>query len=401
MERVSRLTRGVLCGLGGVGLAILILRITIVNTVAGTGNIAGPKAVDQLFIGNLAVQYAKAHRIPSSAYPIARRIARQQPLASGPFAVIALDAIARGQTAKATALLEAGRSRNPRDRFIRVLLLEQYATAENYPKAAQELANIYRLVPDVGEALIGVMTKMATDPAGLAPLARAVRGDPALGPLLANLVKTGAPISSIITLARGMPASDDPEKTVWQPMLLQRLVAEGHYAQARALWASFAKVPADDHGRLIFNVAFAPARALPPFNWETAQENIGTIDLMGRGTASVAYFGRESGPLLRQLLTLSPGHYRFQYAVEGDRDLEPGTMVWRVRCAVTGSTPAAGPSLAEVPLQTEMSGKRAVAIAFTVPAGCSAQWLSLDGVSAEFPTSRTLELSGLALTRRK
>lgn len=357
-------------------------------------------AVDQVFMRNLSLEYAKTHRIPSSAYPIARRIAQKQPLASGPFAVVALEAIAGGQTAKATQLLEAGRRRNPRDRFIRVLLLEQYAQMENYEKAAEELATVYRLVPDAGKALIGVMTKMAADPAGLAPLARATQGDVALGPLLANLVKTGAPVRSILTLAHGMPVSKDTEQTLWRPMLLQRLVDEGQYAQAHALWANFEKLSLADRTQPIFNTAFTAVPSLPPFNWQTAEENIGAIDLLGRGTASVAYFGRESGPLLRQLLTLSPGSYHLRYAIEGDRNLEFGTIVWHVRCADPGTTASAGRSLAEAPLQVEKSGKRMAAIRFAVPAGCRAQWLSLDGVSTEFPASRTVEISGLVLTRR-
>lgn len=393
--------RSILYGVAGLVLAILVLRVTLINAVATTANVAGPVPADQAFMRDATAQYTKAHRLPSRAYAVARRIARQQPLASGPFAVVALEAIDRNRPRLAITLLEAGRRRNPRDRFIRLLLLEQYAVNGAFDKAAGELSVLYRLVPDVGTALIDIMTRIALQPDGLQPLARAMHGEQAMGPLLANLVKTGAPLDTIMVLARGAPAPSDVDEMVWRKLLLQRLVAEGRYAQARDLWATFASLPVAQRQRPFFNLALAPSPALPPFNWKTADETIGSVDLTGRGAATIAYFGREGGPLLSQLMMLSPGSYRLRYVLEGGRQADVDTMVWHMRCAVPGTTPASGRTLLEAPVHVETADRRATTIAFTVPGGCAAQWLSLEGVSSEFPQSQTVEISGMTLVRRE
>ena len=387
-----------LCALGGLGLALLVAKVTVVNAVPGTANVVGPAPADKMFMRDLTLEYTKTRRLPPDAGAVARRIAREQPLASGPFAILAIEAAERNDNSRAIALLEAGRRRNPRDRLVRMLLLEQYALKGDYVKATEELAAFYRIVPDAGVALVDTMTKIALEPNGFRPLARAMHGERALGPLLANLVKVGAPLETILTLARGAPESDDPEQTVWRKLLLQRLVGEGRYAEARRLWGDFANLPAAARNRPLFNPGLSPSPALEPFNWGFAGETIGAVDLMGRGTASVVYFGRETGPLLTQLLTLAPGRYRFRYAAESGRSAEGDALIWRIRCATPGSA-AAGNPLAENPVRADKAGKRASTMQFTVPQACPAQWLSLNGVSTEFPTSRNVEISGLTLVQ--
>jgi hypothetical protein len=36
---------------------------------------------------------------------------------------------------------------------------------------------------------------------------------------------------------------------------------------------------------------------------------------------------------------------------------------------------------------------------FSVPDGCGAQWLRLEGISAEFPTTQSVEIRGLRINR--
>lgn len=399
--RVS-LVRRIVFGVLGLGLAALVVTVTPGNEIVYPSSGAAktdrddPKAV----LSGAAVEYVRAHKLSASTYAAARRVAVEYPLASEPFTAVAVEAMEHGQTRRAIALLEAARWRNPRDRFARVVLLEQYTKTGAFVEASEELTTLYRLVPGVGPVLVDTMTKMALDPNGFGPLAKALQGESVVGPLLANMVKTGAPVDRILLLARGMPEAKGPEQTQWREMLLRRLVDEGRYSQARTLWGAFAKLPTDVRSRPFYNLEMARLPASPPFNWDLAVENIGGVDLLARGLASVTYFGRESGPLMAQLLTLSPGNYRFGFSVEGGRSEQGGGVAWRVRCAVPKGRRDAGAQLMEIAIPNDASAKRAFAGGFTVPAGCPAQWLSLDGTSAEFPSTRTLEISGLTLASK-
>lgn len=403
MASVASLVRPILLGVLGLGLAALVISVTPGDEVLFPALQGGPEAKaddNEALFREATQQYVQTQQLPKSTYAAARRIAAEQPLASQPFAVVAVEALEQGKAARAIALLEAARWRNPRDRFARVVLLEQYARASAFPKAAEELSALYRLVPNVGAVLIDTMAKMALDPAGFGPLAKAVHGEPVVGPLLTHMVRTGAPVDRILLLSRGLPASNEPEQTQWRDLLLQRLVTEGRYGQARTLWASFSKIPQAERAKPYYNLELARSSALTPFNWTLAAENIGEVDLLPRGIASITYFGRETGPLLSQLLTLSPGKYRFRFAIEGSRDDQGSNLGWQVRCAQPDRRPDAGPSLAEIALPGDAQTKRGFAAEFTVPSGCTAQWLSLVGTSSEFPSTKTLEISGLSLVKK-
>lgn len=74
-------------------------------------------------------------------------------------------------------------------------------------------------------------------------------------------------------------------------------------------------------------------------------------------------------------------------------------LVWHVRCAQPGKTIAEGTGLGSVAIEGVTGAPRMFGGTFVVPGtSCPAQWLTLDGVAAEFPTLQSATLSRLFLT---
>lgn len=389
----------------GLAVAWLAVRAALVGQArTAPGSAAAVAPNDPAVVFRLATLRfaAQRNRLSEADYARVRRAAVAAPLSAEPFALLATRAIAKGDRVGAIRLLEEARRRNPRQRLARVLLLEQYLRTGRIREGSVELAVLTRLVPEQSPLLTDALAAMALDPQASAPLIAAMRGDPNLDQLLSQLVRKGGSTDLILRLGRTRRADPSTtERPGWQSELLSRMVQAGEYARARDVWAEFVgkAVPA---GSLIVDPGFRRLDAPAPFNWQFAGETVGAVEPSSRGTLMVDYFGRESGPLARQLLLLGPGTYRLQVDVEGVTGAggERGPrMGWTVRCAAKGAAPDSGRTILVMPLVNAKAGARRLAGSLTVPAGCPAQWLSLDGVAAEFPTPQSVELRNLSLQR--
>ena len=153
-------------------------------------------------------------------------------------------------------------------------------------------------------------------------------------------------------------------------LLLTALVERGEYGEAFAQWRRRSGVDRPNATGL-YNGDFTDQRAPPPFNWDATENRQGLAELSAKGGAVVDYFGRGSGTFLRQLVQLAPGAY--ELAVEQANDEPDGAgLAWTVRCADGKAT------LLDhaVPSSGASANMRA---RFSVPAGCAAQWLAIEG----------------------
>ncbi len=155
---------------------------------------------------------------------------------------------------------------------------------------------------------------------------------------------------------------------------LYRLVALGNIDQAFALYSNFdstarAKKP------FIVDGGFEANQDTYPFGWSMVDneafstERIRTRGEGGNIALSILATAPAQGAVLRQLLLLSPGHYKLTYDISVVRAARPSSFSWRVACATTGTKVANLP----VPLVPQTG----VLAALSVPAGCTAQWLEL------------------------
>ena len=128
------------------------------------------------------------------------------------------------------------------------------------------------------------------------------------------------------------------------------------------------------------------SKSPPPFNWNLVSSTVGLAEREPGGRLHMIFYGQEDGTLASELLVLPAGAYRLTMSVSGDQS-RMRTMNWSVRCA--GSTKP----FALVGLDAAARGW-----AFTVPAGCPAQWLELSGISGDISQQTDATISGLRLT---
>lgn len=320
-----------------------------------------------------------------------RRAATQAPLDARAFLILGHQQLLDRQPARAVRTLEAGQRLDPRERLIHLLLLDRYLRTERYADAAAQFSVLARLVGQVQGPIATAVAEMTRIPETRDAVRRTLRSDPALEiAVLTTLAKSQTPPAEIFALASPAARRDAGQPGSWGPALITRLVAQDRYDDARSVWQRVYTLSDAQVAAPLFNADLQRVAASPPFDWTLVAGSIGAADMRG-GTLTIDYYGRDSGPLASQLLTLRPGSYRFAFNVEGSKAGAGPTLYWSVRCA-TGDKSELKRIMAAGTGQT-----RRVASDFTVPAGCPAQQLALVGDAGEFPVAINATLRDLDL----
>jgi hypothetical protein len=211
---------------------------------------------------------------------------------------------------------------------------------------------------------------------------------------LAYLAAHGADTALLLSLAAASGSGADPaHPPQWQGALLDRLVAAGDIEGAYRLWRAAAHVPAEAARSGVYDPNFAGAPGALPFNWQLTSDAEGVAE-RGRGGLQVDYYGRAPHLFARQLLLLRPGTYRLQMRVEGDAKGDGTQLAWTIAC-LGGKAP-----LLQLPLKDVDSAPKALAADFTVPAGCAAQWLRLDGSAGDVAAEQNVTITTFAIAAK-
>lgn len=382
------------------GVALLAIRVAVPPLFATRPDLVAsflPADPETMF--RLATRdYATTRRVPSIASPAALEdAARRVPLGADPFVFTAIRELGAGDGGRATRLLEEARHRNPRHRLARALLVERYVREQRAVEAGVELTALNRLVPDASKIIGESLAELARDPKTFDAVAVAMRGDPALDTVLVTLANKGAPPALILRLAQYRGVVPVAAAAGWRSVIVDRLVKTGDYAQAKSLWSRFAGVSSNAHS--VFNPGFAPLPAPPPFNWALASGDVGVAEIRRRGGLSAEFYGRASGPLVSQLTMLTPGRYRLSFVAEGDAKGQSSRLAWMLRCAERGKAAAEGRELLNASIKNVGGTPRRLRADFTVPAGCPAQWLVLEGLASEFRDNEVVEITDFSVQR--
>jgi len=108
----------------------------------------------------------------------------------------------------------------------------------------------------------------------------------------------------------------------------------------------------------------------------------------------VQFYGRTDTDLAKQLLVLGPGRYRLSFHATGDAGGDgKGSMSWILRCAQDRS------DIGSLNLRQITYAAKRMQLDFSVPQGCSSQWLTLRGVAKEFPVAEEVTISDVQVTR--
>lgn len=329
--------------------------------------------------------------IGSATMTQVEQIALTAPLDPRPFLFAGVQQMLGGKNKEAVETLEAGRRLGPRQRWIRLLLLDRYLRTGRYRDAANEFAVLNRLVSGAQGPILGELAKMTQDPQTRAAVRQTLALDPGLeDSLLITLARNNTEPRILLELASPNALRAAGRPGGWGQALVTSLVTQGRFQTGREMWTRLFRIPPQAARQPLYDPGFNVAQGSPPFGWDFAGGTAGAATPRG-GQLNVDYYGRNNAILVSQLLVLPPGPYSFAYTVAGSSG--PG-LSWTIRCA-EGAQPA---SLAAIALPTAGPAAKRHRVSFVVPSsGCRAQWIRLEGESAEFPEPVNVTLSQLDL----
>lgn len=323
---------------------------------------------------------------PESVLAEVRSASQRVPLGAQAFLVEGTRAASVGNNAVAEKLLIEARARDPRSLAARFLLADLYLRSGRVERGLTEAAALARLVPGGLAPLAPALAAYARQPEAAAQLQRIMGSDSALrNAVLANLANDPDDADLVLRLAAATGGDARGRPSEWQSGLVQRLVDRGEFARAHVMWQRFNAVTAPDPQGL-YNPAFAPSTAPPPFNWRLASASSGFAEPARGGGLQVIYYGRDDAVLASQLTVLTPGRYRLTGAVSGSAE-PAATLAWRVTC-LPGNTAAATRPLEGASFD----------LSVTIPAsGCKAQAVELIGSPSEMATTVEITIRDLQL----
>ncbi|MFM5907007.1 MAG: hypothetical protein ACKOPO_05400 [Novosphingobium sp.] len=361
-------------GLGVGALALLAYAGQIAETgpgsaVPGIGSL-GPAAIGRLMVA----QIDDKGRVPAGLDRLGRDALASAPLAYEPFFAVATRGFLKptdtGSAEDAHLLREALR-RNPRSREARYFMLRHELGTANLAGAVDQIAVLNRLNGGVTERLMPALGAAIQSERQVLEAVGALKAHPELlEPFVNGFAKAEKPAALRVKLVQALPRSSFANEGL-RTESVRLLIGAQAFAQARALWGS------DTGGKgLVHSPDFSDRKASPPFNWELKASSTGVAEYDPTGGVAVDYFGRAPGPLLTQLLTLSPGSYqaRIQYRTTGG---SPGALGVQMECAGTGVV------IVNQPLSGQSGTERALLVSFTVPQGCGGQLLAVAGRAQE------------------
>lgn len=378
-----------LLALSGLFVGWLCVRAALVRAMPTATTNMGPIAPDD---PDLVLEAASAALVRQRGIldrptlDAVRRAAAAAPLDARAFLILGHQQMLDGEPRRALATWEAGQRLDPRQRLLHILLLDRYLRTNRYTDAASQFSVLARLMGETQAPVATAMAKMSLAPETRDAVRRTLATDPGLErAVLAALAQSDTAPADVFALASPTALGNAGAKDSWGPVLVARLVEQGRFAAARAIWARVHHLPPSAIAAPIFNAAFAQSPASPPFNWTVTASELGAAD-MRQNSLSVDYYGRDSGVLASQLLVLQPGRYSFSVAVEPGKTEGAAKLFWTVACATGAKV-----TLVNTPVVAAAALRR-VAADLSVPATCPAQTLSLRGEAGEFPVPVAITL---------
>lgn len=359
-----------------VAIATLILAAAVVrNAAVSAWTPYQPGKAARLWAGHPSVERAEAMAAVGAA---ARRgaaadaatmarfndIAIKSPMAIEPLLVRGIEAGANGDTTRAERLFRLAETRQGRALAPHYFLADLYLRSGRIEDGLREIANLSRLSPTGAGQGAPYLAEFARVPANWPRMRKVLASQPELvDPVLDTLAANPDNLRAVLALADSNRLNAEAH---WVPIMLTSMIKADRTGEARAFWARM--TGNSDGDGLLHDPDFRDARSPAPFNWDLAQSSIGLAERQQGAGLHVIYYGSQGGSLVRQLLVLPPGAYRLAVESSG-RIADPAALNWTLTCDNKGSPLAT--------LSMPAAGNRSWS--FSIPAGCSSQWLSLNG----------------------
>lgn len=258
-----------------------------------------------------------------------------------------------------------------RDSLTQVLLIEQRVRAGDVAGALKHYDIALKTSAMAHALLLPILVNSIDNVDMRTPVARLLAARPVWRVnFIRGLQSSPALHVAAVDLALRLDALRSPLSQAERDSLGGALIAAGRFDAVAALY----------HRRsdpeLVRFSAFNGPEDESPFNWRLSSNYDFGADRARDGLAVFAQ-GDRGGEVARQLLLLKPGRYNLSSAADGNAPPPGGAPYWQVSCARDGT-------VAGVVELKPTKGAHENVGAFTVPANCPAQWLSL----AVRPTNR-------------
>lgn len=303
----------------------------------------------------------------------ARKALERSPLSPVGARVLGFTKEAQGDRAGAHALLMQAGELSRRDLATRLWLIEDAVARNDVSGALRQFDLAMRSSATARSILFPILTNAIADDAFVDPVVELLRSSPNWAPeFVVNAAATGQATENLSEIVARVPSLGDPNRGLRQ-ILINQLVREQKYDAAARFFAAV-----KNHARSpINNNRFQqPRGALTPLEWEMSGE-VGHGAEFTEGGLRLYADSSSGGPVARQLLTLPPGTYQLQttgYA----RSADPyGGADWIIDCAE--------PAPAHLLTLRLPTSPGSVGGEFSVPAGCTGQWLRLGVRSGQSP----------------
>lgn len=373
-------------------LALLVVRNSAVDALAELH----PDTAARVWRGHPAVELSlgmtdiarsvRAGRpVVSSTLSKISDAAIKAPLAPEPFLVEGVRAQLARDPDKAEAAFTAAQWRDPRSLPAAYFLAEHYFQVGRQVDGLREIATLARLSPSGLGSVAPYLAAYAQNRSNW-PQVRALFGSEqeVEDPVLVALSENPSNASAVLALADGAHRN---AQSVWLPVLVRSLVADGRYAQARSIWSGIAGVR-NAAAQPIYDASFSRPSAPPPFNWALTSSTVGLAERQRPGKLHVLFYGQEDGVLATELVILPAGSYHLSLQLAGGGTHE-NELIWSAQCDKTQA------ELSRIDLATAA----ARGWDFQVPASCPAVWLNLSGSSSDVPQQAEATISQLKLAR--
>ncbi len=182
--------------------------------------------------------------------------------------------------------------------------------------------------------------------------------------------------------------------------MLLALNDKGRYALAQDLWRTLLPASYRDRGGVLYDPNFAGWPGAVPFNWLLSDAPGATVkrvraaDLPETSALEIEYGGSTSVMMAEQIARVDPGSYRLEVKARSrSQGATGGRLSIDVRCATSGDR------LATLPLDDLSAGASLRSTTLTVPAGCDAVRVRIEGQPGEVFSATAAQLTALQLVR--
>lgn len=316
-----------------------------------------------------------------AATATARHLLDIEPLEGRGWTLLGDIAIARGDMDAAKADYAKAIALEPRNATARAWLAEDAFSRRDFDAALVQIDHLWRTTPEMGDALIDVLSQWAVDPDFRTALVATLATEPPWrADFIARLSRSNAGEirDAVFSDLREQGSLSRADNDAW----IDALIARGDWLQAYARWA--ATLPAGTVLSPVHNPDFVRIPSNRGFDWRSP--SVPGLDLEfppGQG-ARIDYRNRRiAHGGLEQALILRPGTYRLDTRMRS-RDLraERG-LEWIVVCAGDGAI------LGRTPPIRGSGDWKDITATVQVPASCERQWLRLRNATSA-PALQTL-----------